>query len=66
MVTVFSRNPTSNKNEYVTTDWLPVSEEDYYLDVSDELKMKKGFFEERMHMWAQICRNVLGNYVTDL
>ncbi|XP_031781566.1 venom carboxylesterase-6 [Nasonia vitripennis] len=55
-------NPTTYKDEYVTIDWLPIGTEDNYIEIDEELKIKSGFYQERMHLWAKICTKVLGRF----
>ncbi|EFN64812.1 Esterase FE4 [Camponotus floridanus] len=53
-------NPTSNLNEYVTVNWEPRGKEDNYMNINQELKMQKGFMQNRINFWTNLYKNVLG------
>lgn len=47
-------------NEYVNVDWEPKGTEDNYMDINQELKMKKGLLKDRDGFWRNLYMNVLG------
>lgn len=46
--------PTNEKSEI---DWRPTKIcEDVYLDIGQDLELKKGWFKERMEFWDEIFK----------
>lgn len=44
--------PTNEKSE---VKWPPMeTSDDVYLDIGEELELKKGFFKDRMKLWDEI------------
>lgn len=42
--------------------WEPMGNEGNYLDIDENLSMKKSIFKERMNFWAGLYTNTLGDY----
>ncbi|XP_044748337.1 esterase B1-like isoform X2 [Coccinella septempunctata] len=51
-------NPTFEKDEVVSIDWKPVTKDNfYYLDIGEELSMKKDPEADRMAFWDQLFQS---------
>lgn len=42
--------------------WESMGDDGNYLEMSDELTMKKSWIPERMSLWSNIFKNVLDDY----
>lgn len=60
--TLIHRNPTPNKDGVAKVTWEPMGNDDNYLDINLEPTMKKGMLKDRVSFWADIYKNVLGDY----
>ncbi|XP_043273664.1 juvenile hormone esterase-like [Venturia canescens] len=55
-------NPTPNMDGMVKVTWEPKGKDDNYLDINLEPKLKSGLMTDRKNFWADIYKNVLGDY----
>lgn len=62
MFNCFFRNPTAKMDTDVNIQWLPLDKEDNYLNINLDLKMEKGLFSDRLAFWADIYKDVLGDF----
>lgn len=48
--------------EFAKVKWEPMGDDDNYLEIGNDLTMKKSMFKERVNLWAGFYKNVLGDY----
>lgn len=42
--------------------WEPMGDAANYLEISDDLKMKTSVLKDRVGFWAEIYKDILGDY----
>ncbi|KAF7992378.1 hypothetical protein HCN44_001703 [Aphidius gifuensis] len=52
----------SSSVEVTKVKWEPMGDEGNYLEISDELELKKSIIPKRLDLWSKIFMNVLGDY----
>ncbi|XP_033230515.1 esterase FE4-like [Belonocnema kinseyi] len=58
------RNPTNKLDDDITENWEPLGPEGNYMNINLPLKMEKGLFKERLSFWANLYKDVLGEYAS--
>lgn len=47
-------------NDYINVNWEPRGKEDNYMNINQELTMKKGLLHDRVDFWTELYKNVIG------
>ncbi|KOC60513.1 Esterase FE4 [Habropoda laboriosa] len=53
------RNPTSKMDEDITTNWEPMGNENYYLNINKELKLEKDLLKDNHDYWKNMYKDVM-------